>query len=45
MHDAKFTVIDENHHIEDWWYLLPNNKMMHAHMDLYRQPATVASTK
>lgn len=45
MHDAKFTIVDENHHIEDWWYLLPGNKMMHAHMDLYRKPATVASAK
>ena len=43
MHDGKFTIVDDNHHIEDWTFVLPGNKAMHAHMDLYRKPETVAS--
>lgn len=37
MHDGKFTVIDDNHHLEDWYFLLPGNKLMHAHADLVRK--------
>ena len=36
MHHAIFTVIDENHHTEDWTYMMPGDKPMHAHMDLTR---------
>jgi hypothetical protein len=36
MHHALFTVIDANHHIEDWTYMLPGDKPMHAHFDLQR---------
>ena len=36
MHHAVFTVIDENHHTEDWTYMMPGDKPMHAHMDLTR---------
>lgn len=36
MEHAVFTVIDDNHHIEDWTYLMPGDKPMHAHMDLQR---------
>lgn len=44
MKDAKFTFIDANHHNEDWWFMLPGDKLMHAHMVLERkQDATVAS--
>jgi hypothetical protein len=44
MHHAVFTVIDANHHIEDWTYMMPGDKPMHAHLDLQRtQTGTPAS--
>ena len=36
MHHAVFTVIDANHHSEDWTYMMPGEKPVHAHMDLQR---------
>jgi len=36
MYHAVFTIIDVNHHTEDWTYLLPGNKPMHGHLDLHR---------
>ena len=36
MHHAVFTVIDANHHTEDWTFMEPGDKPMHAHMDLQR---------
>ncbi len=36
MQHAAFTVIDANHHTEDWTFLMPGDKPMHAHMDLQR---------
>jgi hypothetical protein len=36
MYHAVFTTIDANHHIEDWTYMMPGDKPMHAHMDLQR---------
>jgi phage tail protein X len=36
MHHAMFTIIDANHHIEDWTYMMPGDKPMHVHMDLQR---------
>lgn len=36
MEHATFTVIDANHHSEDWTFLMPGDKPMHAHMDLTR---------
>ena len=36
MFHALFTFIDDNHHTEDWTYLMPGDKPMHAHMDLQR---------
>jgi hypothetical protein len=36
MYHAVFTVVDPNHHTEDWTYLMPGDKPMHAHMDLAR---------
>jgi hypothetical protein len=36
MHHAVFTLIDANHHTEDWTYMLPGDKPVHAHMDLQR---------
>jgi hypothetical protein len=37
MHHAVFTVIDANHHTEDWTYMMPGDKPMHAHFDLHRK--------
>jgi hypothetical protein len=36
MHHAVFTAIDENHHTEDWTFILAGDKPMHAHFDLKR---------
>jgi hypothetical protein len=36
MHHAVFTIIDANHHIEDWTYMMPGDQPLHAHMDLKR---------
>jgi hypothetical protein len=36
MDHAVFTIIDTNHHIEDWTYMMPGDKPVHAHMDLQR---------
>jgi hypothetical protein len=39
MYHAVFTMIDANHHTEDWTYMMPGDKPMHAHMDLQRTTA------
>jgi hypothetical protein len=36
MDHAVLTVIDANHHTEDWTYMQPGDKPIHAHMDLQR---------
>ena len=36
MYHAVFTVIDANHHIEDWTYMMPGDKPVHARLDLQR---------
>jgi phage tail protein X len=36
MHHAVFTIVDANHHIEDWTYMMPGDKPVHAHIDLKR---------
>jgi hypothetical protein len=36
MNHAVFTFIDENHHLEDWTYMMPGDKPMRAHFDLQR---------
>jgi hypothetical protein len=38
MHHAVFTFVDENHHIEDWTFMMPGDKPMRAHFDLQRTP-------
>jgi hypothetical protein len=44
MNHVAFTMIDANHHTEDWIFLMPGDKPMHAHFDLQRvsqpQPAS-----
>ena len=37
MYHAVFTMIDANHHIEDWTYMMPGDKPVHAHLDLERR--------
>lgn len=37
MYHAVFTIIDANHHTEDWTYMMPGDKPMRAHMDLQRE--------
>jgi hypothetical protein len=36
MHHAVFTIIDADHHAEDWTFMMPGDKPMQAHMDLQR---------
>ena len=36
MHHAVFTFIDPDHHTEDWTYMEPGDKPVHAHMELQR---------
>jgi len=36
MQHAVFTIIDANHHTEEWTFLMPGDKPMHARMDLQR---------
>ena len=36
MHHAVFTMIDENHHTEDWTFMVAGDKHVQAHMDLQR---------
>jgi hypothetical protein len=36
MHHAVFMLVDANHHIEEWTYMMPGDKPVHARMDLQR---------
>jgi hypothetical protein len=36
MYHSVFTIIDADHHTEDWTYMLPGDKQVHGHMDLQR---------
>ena len=36
MQHALFTFIDASHHTEDWTFVMPGDKLMHAHLDLQR---------
>ncbi len=36
MYHAVFTMIDANHHVEDWTFMMPGDKPVRAHFDLYR---------
>jgi hypothetical protein len=36
MNHAVFTMIDADHHTEDWTYMTPADKPIHAHFDLQR---------
>ena len=36
MHHAVFTLIDTDHHREDWTYMMPDGKPVQGHIDLVR---------
>lgn len=36
-----FTILDAEHHTEDWTFVLPDNKLLHAHFDLKRAKGSV----
>ena len=36
MQHAVFTTVDANHHIEEWTYMMPGGKPVHARIDLTR---------
>ncbi len=36
MQHATFTMVDANHHTEDWTFMMPGDKPMRAHMELER---------
>ena len=40
MYHIAFRVIDQNHHVEDFTYMMPGNKPVHANMDLRRKADT-----
>jgi len=35
-----FTIVNANHHTEDWTFQLPGEKVLHAHFDLMRATRT-----
>ena len=36
MYHSIFRFVDGDHHIEDWTYMMPGDKPIHAHFDLHR---------
>jgi hypothetical protein len=36
MQHAKFTIVDDNHHVEEWTFLMPGDKLMRGRIDLQR---------
>jgi len=45
MQHVRFTMIDSDHHVEDWGYLMPNNKLMTGHFELRRAVVVASSSK
>ncbi len=45
MHHAVFTIIDANHHIEEWTYMMPGDKPMHGRAELQRVTEKQASAR
>jgi hypothetical protein len=41
VHDFVFTIMDADHHTEDWIFMLPGGNLMHAHFDLKRANESV----
>jgi hypothetical protein len=44
MQHATFTLVDADHHIEDWTWLMPNNQTARAHFELHREPVVTAGS-
>ena len=44
LHHFAFTNIDANHHTEDWTFMLPGDKPLHAHFDLKRAKESTLPT-
>jgi hypothetical protein len=42
MHHAVFTMVDADHHIEDWTFMAPNDTPILAHFDLHRVSGSIA---
>ena len=36
MYHSVFTFVDADHHLEDWIYMMPGDKPIHAHFELHR---------
>ena len=36
LHDFVFAILSEDHHTEEWTFMLPGGKELHAHFDLKR---------
>jgi hypothetical protein len=36
MHHVMFSIIDPNHHTEDWTFMIPGDKSVRAHFDLHK---------
>jgi hypothetical protein len=45
MYHAVFTIVDANHHIEDWTYMMPGDKPVHAHFDLRKDDGNSGAGK
>jgi hypothetical protein len=45
MQHARFTLIDADHHIEEWTYMMPGNKLVHASGELRRVTQQQASAR
>ena len=45
MQHAKFTFVDNEHHVEDWSYLAPNNMIMTGHFELHREPVVASLSR
>ena len=41
LHDFAFSIVDADHHMEDWTFMLPGDKELHAHFDLKRAMESV----
>lgn len=44
MQHVTFTLVDADHHVEDWTYRMPNNQTVRAHFELRREPVVAAGS-